>query len=131
MSAEYEHETEVGKILHELMDDGLFNFFETRNYSEAQFEIFAVLSCLSPESEAKQRIRYSNSEEVLYCDIMLDYDELVNANRVQKKDFVAAAILEQLPKILAKYPSFGFDTSRFSHDLKSWFSDNGWLSEPS
>lgn len=130
ITAEYEHETKLGAIKNDLQDEGLFQFIETNDYSDHQFEIFAVLSCLSPESQAKQRIRYSKTEQVLYCDIMLNYEEMISADDMHRRDFVASAILKQLPEIVDKYPFLEIDAEGLADDLRNWFTQHGWISNP-
>lgn len=123
-------ETGVSEINDKLKDEGLSDFFEPKVYGDPDFRIFALLSCMPPEFEAKRRRQFSKKENVLRLDIGLDFSEMTNANEKQKKDIVAEEMLEQIPQALRKCRNLHFDVDAFSEDLRSWFQGHNWLSKP-
>ena len=124
-------ETGVSEIHDQLKDEGLCDYFKPKVYGDPDFRIFAVLSCMPPEFNAKRRRQYSREENVLRMDIGLNFGEMTNAGERQKKDIVAEEMLEQISQALRKCRNLDFDADSFSKDLHSWFEEHNWLSKPS
>lgn len=129
MSARSHVNTGVGEISLRL-NEGLFKWFIERNYGISQFEIFAVLNCLPPNTNPKGSVRFSRIDNTLYLDVMLDFVVMSNTDQIQRRDTVASAMLQQIPDALRKYPKLEFDIVAFSEDLHTWFEENDWLSKP-
>ena len=83
--------------------------------------LVVVLVCQDSELNLKRRIRLSKKEKKLYLDIMLDLDEMRQADQQVRKKYVAERLADEVPDVLRKYSISDFDKVRFIEDFKSWF----------
>ena len=116
-------ETRVDKFLDitNSRENSIAAFFDTRNYGEKPGKIFLVLMCRDPELKFKQRKRFSKKDNVLYLDIMLTYDKMINSDEQTRNKIIAQQIIQELPEVIAKYKFPDFNSRQFEIDLKSYF----------
>lgn len=122
-------EAKLDEILDALYDLGFQKYFAEKGYDDSGIEIAVILMCRDPYLNFKQRIRFSKKENVLYMDIMLDFDQMKSADSETRKSIVAEKLVNEVPQIIAKYKFRDFDLKRFSLDLSNWFENQGWISE--
>lgn len=120
-------EARLDEISEALADGKFREFFEDRFYDDSGLKISVILMCRDPRLEFKRRIRYSRSENKLYMDVMLDFNEMKQASSVNRKRIVAEKVMTDVPQTVAKYKFKNFDLKRFSQDLLEWFEVNHWL----
>ena len=103
-------------------------YFEDRCYDDSGIRLGTVLMCRDPQLHFKQRISFSKKDNTLHIDVMLDFESMVMAATTERRlRVVGAALLSEVPRVIAKYKFRNFDLSRFASDLRSWFELNGWL----
>lgn len=124
ISADVHKDSKVDEVLYELELD---EHFSNRYYDDSGITIFIVLMCRAPYLNFKQRIRLSKTENCLYMDIMLDFEQMKDATPGERKSIVAEKLITEVPQIIAKYKFRDFDLGRFSADLKEWFENHGWI----
>jgi hypothetical protein len=104
---------------------GYRNLFDSRNYGEGLRGIAVILMCRDPNLKFKQRIRFVKKNKTLYMDIMLDLDQMRQANDDVRKKIVAERLADEVPTILCKYSIPDFDEARFVKDMKAWLKKIG------
>jgi len=95
--------------------------FVAKDYGNGLLGLVVVLVCQDSELNLKRRIRLSKKEKKLYLDIMLDLDEMRQADQQVRKKYVAERLADEVPDVLRKYSISDFDKVRFIEDFKSWF----------
>jgi hypothetical protein len=97
--------------------------FRTRDYGADVRRIFVVLMCRDPALNFKRRIRFVKKTKVLYVDVMLNGEEMKQADHETRKRIVAEHLAQEIPAIVRKYKFKDFDEPRFAEDLKNWLSE--------
>lgn len=114
-------ETKIDQVLYTLQEARYDKFFLGRNYGESLIGVNIVLMCRNPLLNFKRRIRYSKKEKEIYIDIMLDYGKLINIGLDEKVRIVKSEIIQDIPRIVARYKFTDFDILKFEIDLKAVF----------
>lgn len=127
VTCDIDSESKVDSVVYEMLNAGLVQYFEEKNYGGEFRGIAAVLMCRSPEIEFKRRVRYSKSDQHIYMDIMLNYQNMVSANQEDRRREVARRLLSEVPEVLSKYKIEGFDKAEFLGDFRKWIGGLGWL----
>lgn len=128
ITGDVDNRSGVQDVLNAISNNDLDDYFDERCYDDSGLELFVVLMCRDPSLKFSQRMRYSRGENVLYMDIMLDFERMRLAELKMRKVIIAEEIGKQVPKIIAKY-DIDFDSERFSKDLGNWFATNFGLDE--
>ena len=76
--------------------------------------------CRHPERNFKQRIRFAKKEKTLFMDIMLDLEQMRQAEHKDRKRIIAERVVDEVPIVLRKQSIEDFDEARFVHDLNNW-----------
>ena len=127
LTCDINHDSGIDKVMFRFSDLGLKPYFEERNYGDTLAGITIVLMCRDTKLNFKQRIRHAKKEKKLYMDIMLNYDQIVLLNQIQRERIVAEKMLTELPAVLRKYKFAQFDVAQFEADLGSWMKQSGLL----
>ncbi len=106
------------------------DFFVEKNYGEKPRKIFIVLMCRQPYLNFKQRKRYLKKDNILYLDIMLDYDKMMNSDKPKRNELIAKKLMAELYIILEKYRFPKFDLKTFNEDLTKYFVENKVITLP-
>jgi len=113
-------ETKVEAVLYQISAHS--EHFEHATYWGRLNGIAIVLMCRDPSLAFKKRVRYSKKESVIYMDIMLDYEKMLNSDELDRKSAVLRALSEDVPTVVSKYRIEGFDVDAFLTDFHSWVS---------
>ena len=111
------------KIEHAVRPLDLEAFFELREYGLGLSNISVVLMCRDPDLKFRQRIRYSQADSHISMDVMLSLPELVAATHSERRRIIAAALANEVPRIIVERRVKNFDVSSFVSDLKQAVSD--------
>lgn len=115
-------ESGVSEVLCELSGPAEWHF-APRQYGDGLRGIGVVLMCRDASLKFKQRIRHSKKEKMLYLDVMLDIDQLVQSTHEERRAIVIESLLEEVPNIVRKYAIKDFDEARFLGDLNAWLTE--------
>jgi hypothetical protein len=127
ISADYDYRSNLDEVLRAFPALIFEEYFGDKDYDDSGIEIFVVLMCRDPLWNFKQRIRFSKKENCLYMDIMLNLEQMKQADLVTRKRIVAEKLVNEIPQIIDKYKFKDFDVKRFSSDLRNWFEQQGWI----
>jgi hypothetical protein len=112
----------VNELLNEME---LKKYFEDKDYGNDVVKLFFVINCL--ESHIKERRpRFDRKDNVLYWDIMLEYETVKKAPIKEKKIILANSIINSFD-ILDKYKKLGLNKEAIKEDAKKYFESLGWL----
>jgi hypothetical protein len=121
-SADYYDDSGIRDLLLEME---LKKYFDEKNYGNNEVKFFFVINCL--ESHIKERRpRFDREDNVLYWDIMLEYETVKKAPIKEKKIILANSIINSFD-ILDKYKKLGLDKEAIKKDAKKYFESLGWL----
>jgi len=129
--ADYDGESKLDEVLDSFPGAVFEEFFAAKYYNDSGIGIGVVLMCRHPSLKFKQRIRFYRKENCLYIDIMLDFDQIKQADSTARKKIVAEKLVTEIPQIIAKYKFKDFDLTRFASDLRGWFEQQGWIDNES
>jgi len=110
--------------------NSIVDYFNKKYFGEKPKGIFIVLMCRQPYLKFKQRKRYSKKDNILYLDIMLNYDEMINSEKTKRNEIIATNIISELPIVLEKYKFSGFDLELFKKDLVKYFVEKKVITLP-
>ena len=133
VTSDADEETGLHELVYEINRQPMDGFFLDRFYDDSFVGLCLVLMCRDLASNYKQRIRFRKNKNVLYIDIMCDWDVMVLSGPEARRRIVAEKIVAEVPQIIAQYKSkakYGFknfDLARFTWDLREWFEANSWL----
>jgi hypothetical protein len=71
----------------------------------------------------KRRIRFVRKEKILYVDIMLDVEQMKQADVRAKKQIVIRRLIDEIPEVIRKYSIADFDRVRFNDDWNNWLKE--------
>jgi hypothetical protein len=123
ISCDFSWETKVSEFLDltNSRENNIREFFQDKKYGEKPNEIFIVLVCHEPELNYKQRKRFSKKENIFYLDIMLDYKQMVNSEKLKRNEIISEKIIIDLVSALKKYKFPKFELQEFETDLTKYF----------
>lgn len=113
-------EAKIEKVADALYDTGYVSFFEQQNYGTSLNGISIVLMCRDKNLNFKQRIRFIRNEKIIYMDLMFNIDEFLNISQGEREKIVVNKIIEEVPKIVAKYKLADFNLTKFNKNLNKW-----------
>ena len=107
------------KLDHAVRPLDLRSAFASKDYGPDVQTLVVGLMCRSSYLDFKQRVRYEKAEATMYVDIMLSIDQFVPASHGERRQLLATALIEGVPKVLAKrkFPHFNLDG--FRRDLEA------------
>lgn len=105
-------------------DHSLSTFFRTKDYGNSEVSLFFVINCL--DFAAKNRVRFSSIDRVLYWDVILNYDEIKAAPLHEKKSMLANSIINSFD-VLDKYRKLKIDKVAIKADARKHYQKIGWL----
>lgn len=120
-------ETNVDKVVSDIEDLGLRDYFQEKDYGAGLRSFGVVLMCRNPDLIFKRRIRHARKESAFYMDIMLDYRAMVAASHRGRQREIAKRLFDEVPAVLAKYKIVDFDRELFVSDLQSWIGNLDWI----
>ena len=115
-------ESGVGEVIDEISGPTR-RHFRTKDYGVGMTDMGVVLMCRNPKLNFERRIRFVRKAKTLYMDVMLDPDQMKQADHEARKKVVVQRLLEDIPVVLAKYSIDGFDDARFLSDLRGLLTD--------
>ncbi|MCX6848623.1 MAG: hypothetical protein NTY98_06860 [Verrucomicrobia bacterium] len=107
------------KLDHALRALSLSERFESLNFGSSLSGVGIIMMCRSPELGFKQRIRMDRKERCLYMDIMLRLSDFVNATHAERRRFAAAALISEVPTVLARYKLSEFRSAEFLREFET------------
>lgn len=122
-------ESRVSSVLSQLSSSGYHRLFEERDYGIGLLGIVVVIMCRDPKLNFKRRVRFAKKEKHLYMDIMLNLDQMRQAEPNVRKRTIIDRLAEEVPIVLHRYAIPDFDDARFLADFKGWLKDIGWSGE--
>lgn len=120
ISCDCDWETKVDAVVYQISAHA--EHFEHAAYWGGLNGIAIVLMCRDPSLAFRKRVRYSKRESVIYMDVMLDYQEMLNSSESDRKRVVLRELGEDVPNVIGKYRIEGFDADAFLADFRSWLS---------
>src|SRR5689334_2516327 len=95
-------ESGVGIVVNEISGPTR-KHFAAKNYGIGVHGIGVVLMCRDPELNFKRRLRFSKKDKMLYMDIMLDLNQMRQAEHGVRKRIVVERLADEVPAVLHKY----------------------------
>lgn len=120
-SADYSHETGLSKLTSELY---LSDFFSNRYYGNMSTNIVFTIVCL--DHRVKQICQYSNLQNRLNWNIILNYLDFISYSEQEKKQNLAYEIIRSFD-VLLKYPKLNFEVDSIKSDLVLYFTELKWM----
>ena len=120
-------ETGLSKLVSGFNNNAASDFFDKKNYGSSLTGLSIVLMCRDPNLVFKQRIRFSKYENILYADLMFDYNQFVDLNLRERQKVVAGKIRTEIPSIIMKYKFKDFNLPEFEKDTILWLTKINWL----
>lgn len=120
-------ETEVDKVVSDIVNQGLTNHFQEKEYGDGLKMIGVILMCRHPDLVFKRRMRHARKESAFYMDIMLDYRAMVASSHRGRQREIAKRLFDEVPDGLANYKIPDFDQDLFVSDFQVWIKNLDWL----
>ena len=124
-SLDYNVESGLEDIQGEIIE--LEDEIARKSFGKNELAIFVVFMCRDPNIKFKQRIRYSNRDNVLYMDLMLHLPEMEAASHDERKRIVGKKMINEIPEIMSQYKFSDFDSEEFIEDLRDWLIRKDWI----
>ena len=118
ITADASWESRTDRITNELVRNE--SYFAEKFYGKAIERISLILMCRDPALNFQRRTKYYKSKKEFYTDIMLDYEEMVQASMLERMAIAAHQISLQLEEALASKKLNEFNLHLFIEDLKAW-----------
>src|SRR5262245_23678805 len=122
-------ESGVGRVVEE-MSGPTRRHFVPKDYGVGLLGIAVVLMCRNPELNFQRRLRFARKKKTVFMDVMLDLEQMRQADHERRKRIVIERLVDEIPAVLRDYVIRDFDEVRFAQDLKSWFAETGLTSAP-
>lgn len=107
-------------IVMDKFTDSIIDYFEDKFYSQELRRLGLIIICRPKAPHIKQRNRYVKKEGTFYLDIMIDYEKMINANRVTKEILFWQGLSQLLPFIYKlKKKISDLDAEKFQIDVES------------
>lgn len=114
----------VGSIIDSLSGSTRQHFL-SKNYGAGLLGVVVVLMCQDANLNLKKRVSFAKKKKKVYLDIMLDLDQMRQAEHEIRKRIVIERLAEEVPTVLRKYSIPDFDETRFVEDLRQWLKEIG------
>lgn len=122
-SSDIREDSGIDSMMH---DFKLGRIFREKDYGNNSIELCFVLNCFESINVIKNRIRFSKVEQVLYWDVILDYEKVKVADMAEKKRLIATEVIKSFD-VIDKYPKLGLDKKRMKEDAGKYYEEMGWL----
>lgn len=87
-------------------------------------QFFFVIHCL--KFPVNNRTRFAKKDNVLYWDVILDYDVIKNADVKEKKILLANSIISSFD-VLDKYKNLNINKIAVQEDVEKYFQQLNWF----
>jgi len=126
LSGDYYEDCGIDSLVNELCGNNLSNFFKGKDYGNNEVEIFMVIIC--EPNKVKLRKRFDSKDQVLYWDVILNYEKVKSAKGNLKKALLANSIISSFD-ILDGYKKLNIQKTKLKEDANLFFKSIGWLQE--